>query len=201
MDAALNIVRQSSLEELTTGGIGNAMGVSQPAIYHHFRSRDQLVVEVMNVICNQIADRIAPHANLPWTEAVRKFVSVYSEEFQVYTGVANHLQTFGAYVEGARRIAQIWMELFKGLGLPDDRAGIYTFHLNQYVLGFFSWYDTGAEVGPHRYDYSPLRDLREEDYADTPLALTLDQLLRTVDPMLRLDHGLAIILAGIGQEL
>ncbi|MEO0419430.1 MAG: TetR/AcrR family transcriptional regulator [Pseudomonadota bacterium] len=201
VDAALSIVQKSSLEDLTTSAIGKAMGVSQPAVYHHFRSRDQLVDEVMDRICGRIADRIDAHTGLPWREAVKEFVAAYAQEFQKYPGAANHLQTFGAYVEGARRIAQIWMEKFKELGLSDERAALYTFHLNQYVCGFFSWFDTGVEVGPHRDAYSPLLELKDEDYAATPLAMKLDQLLRTVDPMVRLDHGLAIILSGLEQEL
>lgn len=201
VDAALNVVRRTSLDDLTTGAIGEELGVSQPAVYHHFRSRDQLVSDTIDVICSEIADGLAFHADLPWPEATREFVRTYSDGLQRYHGVANHVLLHGPYTAGGRRMAEAWMSLFKGIGLSDEDAVLYTYYINLYVLGFFSWYDSGTEIGPHRTDSSPLRLLTDEDFAETPLAHVFVQRLANLDPLVRLDGGLDLIISGIRDKL
>lgn len=201
VDAALNVVRRTSLDDLTTSAIGEELGVSQPAVYHHFRNRDQLVSNTIDVICNEIADKMQTNADLPWFEAAQNNVQTYSDELQRYPGVANHILIHGPYTHGGRRMAEVWMSLFKRAGLSDEDAVLYTYYINLYALGFFSWYDSGLEVGRQRNENTPLRLLKDEDFQGTPLARVFVKRLADLDPLVRLDGGLDLIISGIRDKL
>ena len=48
VDAALELLADTTLAELSTRSVARHMGVSQPALFRHFRSRDALLVAVVN---------------------------------------------------------------------------------------------------------------------------------------------------------
>ena len=47
VDAVLQLLADTSIEHLTTRGVARAVGVSQPALFRHFRSRDALLDAVL----------------------------------------------------------------------------------------------------------------------------------------------------------
>ncbi len=200
IDAALSLVVNDSLDALTTKAIGQALGVSQPAVYHHYSNRDALVLDVVDTICNDIADKIENVEGEHWTEAVPMFVDIYSEMFSKYSGVAGHLQTYGPYMRGAQRLAELWMKVFVRSGFSHKDSAMYVFQFNHYVFGFFSWHDTSANIGPKRKNNSPLSLLSPDDYGDVPLALVFDRETSEINPFDRLKQGIELITKGIEKS-
>jgi AcrR family transcriptional regulator len=47
VDATLALLADCSLDQLSTRQIARALGISQPALFRHFRSRDQILLEVV----------------------------------------------------------------------------------------------------------------------------------------------------------
>ena len=70
--AALALLAEAPLSELSTRRIAGAVGISQPALFRHFRSREAILVEVIataradlgHVVTRIVSTPSAPHARL-----------------------------------------------------------------------------------------------------------------------------------------
>ncbi|MGL5839885.1 MAG: TetR/AcrR family transcriptional regulator [Sphingorhabdus sp.] len=199
VETACKLVRQGALDDIKTTAIGEALGVTQPAIYHHYKSRAQLVADVVDIVCSDIAAKMTAVEG-GWKESTRDFVEISAEKFVEYRGVANYLQTYGPYEPAARAVVDNWVGMFRRNGFSDTEAALATFHVNQYLLGHFSWYDTNFDVGPNRHEDSPLSQLKAADYKETPNALLFDTLTRTVNVDQRLRDGIELLILGISEQ-
>ena len=43
IDAALKLTAEGGIQNLTIKNLGNALGITEPAIYRHFRSKSEIV--------------------------------------------------------------------------------------------------------------------------------------------------------------
>jgi AcrR family transcriptional regulator len=199
VETARQIVLQGAIDDIKTTAIGDALGVTQPAIYHHYKSRAELVADVVDIICKEIAEQMMDVRG-GWESCTREFTEICAEKFSQYRGVANYLQTYGPYEPAARSMVDSWVSMYLSNGFSETEAVMATFHINQYLLGHFSWYDTNFDVGPNQHDDSPLSMLKPDDYANTPNALLFDQLTRTVNVDQRLRDGIDLVIMGLAQQ-
>jgi AcrR family transcriptional regulator len=197
--AACAMVRAGSLSDLKTKAIGEALGVTQPAIYHYYADRGELVAAVVDRVCGEILARFTS-ARGSWEDRTRHFVRVCAETFTQYPGVANHLQTYGPFEPAARELVDMWMRMFVSHDFSKREATLATFHINQYLLGHFSWYESNADVGPKGQPNSPLQKLTPEDYAMTPYAFMFDTMSRSIDTSERLRDGVEVIISGFAER-
>ncbi|MCA9667189.1 MAG: DUF2249 domain-containing protein [Myxococcales bacterium] len=56
VEAALALLGETTLEQLTTRQIAAELDISQPALFRHFRSREAIVLAVMDHVRDQLAD-------------------------------------------------------------------------------------------------------------------------------------------------
>lgn len=59
LQAALDVAFQNGPDRLTTGMIADRLGLTQPAIYKHFKNKDDIWQGVADKLCNLIAANIA----------------------------------------------------------------------------------------------------------------------------------------------
>jgi AcrR family transcriptional regulator len=200
LEVALQFVERDSLDRLTTQALGKALGVTQPAFFHHYRNRATLIADIVNQVCHDMANQMERTSG-DWDKRVERLVEVYSRTFLRYHGVADHLMNLGPYTSGSRRIVDIWVRMFADAGAGPKRASLYSFHIGMHVLGFFSWYDRNVDIGPSKTADSPLSKLDKSDYADTPYALVFDEAVRETAIQQRLMDGLHLIVPGIRDDI
>jgi AcrR family transcriptional regulator len=58
LDAALAVLQADGLEGLTTRAVAERAGLTQPALYRHFRDKDELVREVLREVQALFRDRL-----------------------------------------------------------------------------------------------------------------------------------------------
>lgn len=58
LDAAIQVLRDAGIDELTTRAIARVSGLTQPAIYRHFAGKDELVGEVLARIRDMVLERM-----------------------------------------------------------------------------------------------------------------------------------------------
>jgi AcrR family transcriptional regulator len=197
--SAYNLLRKGTLDDIKTTAIGKALGVTQPALYNHYKGRAELVADVVDIVCKDIVAKMVDVRG-SWEECTRKFVDISAERFELHRGVANYLQTLGPYEPAARELVDHWMSMFLRNGFTEIDAVMATFHVNQYLLGHFSWYQTSINVGPNRKEKNPLSLLQPSDYLNAPNALRFDRLKRTVSEDQRLRDGIDLIIMGLAQR-
>ena len=74
--AALALAFELGPERVTTGLIADRLGLTQPAIYKHFSTKEDIWRAATDILCDAIADNIAGAATEPRPDArLRKLVS------------------------------------------------------------------------------------------------------------------------------
>ena len=59
VDAALSLLAETSLEGLSTRAVARAVGLTQPALFRHFRNREALLLAVVRHARERLAERVA----------------------------------------------------------------------------------------------------------------------------------------------
>jgi TetR/AcrR family tetracycline transcriptional repressor len=67
--AGLELIDEQGLNKLTTRRLGERLGVEGPALYRHFRSKDELVDEMVGELLFPVL--LPPAAGQPWDEWLR----------------------------------------------------------------------------------------------------------------------------------
>lgn len=71
LQAALDLAFEAGPDRLTTGMIADRLGLTQPAIYKHFRSKEGIWQGVADSLCDLIAANIARSKDTPLTPECR----------------------------------------------------------------------------------------------------------------------------------
>lgn len=81
MQAALDLMADTPLHRVSTRSLAKQVGISQPALFRHFRSRDAIAVAVVNHVRQSLSERLSfePGA-LSWVSAALGTVASYAEE-------------------------------------------------------------------------------------------------------------------------
>lgn len=101
--AALDVVRDEGIAELTTRALARRSGLTQPAIYRHFSGKDELVSAVLGEIRQEVFDRLERAAV---TEDVRERLLASLRVFRDYA------------IEEPRLFDALFLQTADGIPLP-----------------------------------------------------------------------------------
>jgi AcrR family transcriptional regulator len=133
INAADRVARRSGMDSLTVRHLCTELGVTAPAVYRHFASKDLIVSEVV--------DRIIARTELPgpeigdWAERLRVcFVSVH-DEVAPYAGLAARMGQEMPQTPAAVRNGQYLREVLDSAGIDEPTAIKIIFAIFVYSWG------------------------------------------------------------------
>lgn len=128
LDAARRLLVQDGTEKVTLRGIAGELGMTAPALYRYFESREALVGELCNQLYDELADVLLaardadPDAPLKQrflvtSHAFRQWALEHRPEFGLLfgapiPGVLLDKQAPGLEADRGQRFGQVWLELF-----------------------------------------------------------------------------------------
>lgn len=102
LDAALRLFRERGFHGTSIDDIGARVGVTGPALYRHFRGKDEVLAEAIREGSRRIAAAIRP----PLADESLAPVEALEALVRAYVGVAlDNADTYAAYVLEARHLA------------------------------------------------------------------------------------------------
>jgi AcrR family transcriptional regulator len=132
VDAAQRILAEDGLSRLTMRRIGAELGADPTAVYRHFRSKQELVVELADRAFLSLPE---PDAALPWQERLRQFTRAALALYRSNPDFAIQLSHQDDDTPGLRRVAELSLGVLAEAGLdPRERAVAYQL-LTNYVVG------------------------------------------------------------------
>jgi AcrR family transcriptional regulator len=132
VQAAQRILDEDGLGRLTVRRIGAELGVDPTAIYRHVRSKDELVVELVDRAFLSLPE---PDPALPWQERLRVGLRAALALYRDNPDFAIALSHQSDDTPGLRRIAEHVLSILAEAGLdPRQRAVGYQLITN-YVVG------------------------------------------------------------------
>lgn len=120
IDAAARLFYKHGFHNVGMDDIGEAVGISGPAIYKHFSSKDEILATLLNDAIDEIARRTVPDddprvelEHLLWSQA--EFAVTHRELVSVYTRDDRELQMpwRRSFRRRAARHEQMWIDLLK----------------------------------------------------------------------------------------
>jgi AcrR family transcriptional regulator len=132
IEAAQRILAEDGLSRLTMRRIGAELGADPTAVYRHFRSKQELVVELADRAFLSLPE---PDAALPWQERLRQFTRAALALYRSNPDFAIQLSHQDDDTPGLRRVAELSLGALAEAGLdPRERAVAYQL-LTNYVVG------------------------------------------------------------------
>lgn len=132
VQAAQRVVAGDGLKQLTMRRIGAELGADPTAVYRHFRSKQELVVELADL---EFLSLPAPDPGLPWQDRLREFMRAALALYRSNPDFAIQLSHQDDDTPGLRRVAEISLSILAEAGLdPRERAVAYQL-LTNYVVG------------------------------------------------------------------
>jgi AcrR family transcriptional regulator len=132
VQAAQRILAAEGLGRLTVRRIGAELGADPTAIYRHFRSKDELVGELVDLAFGSLPE---PDPGLPWQERLRVGLRAALALYRDNPDFAIALSHQSDDTPGLRRIAEHVLSILADAGLdPRQRAVGYQLITN-YVVG------------------------------------------------------------------
>jgi TetR/AcrR family transcriptional regulator, tetracycline repressor protein len=120
VSAALPLLAQFGVADLTIRSVADTLGVSSPAIYHHIAGRDDLI----DRLCERVADGVDLSVNpdVPWDDAIVTLLSNMDRAFARYPGVASRVLLSRRRSPAADRITSTVHQLVLRSGCSARRA-------------------------------------------------------------------------------
>jgi TetR/AcrR family transcriptional regulator, tetracycline repressor protein len=130
--AALPLLARRGADELTMREVADVLGISSPALYHHFAGRDELI----DRLCEQVAAEVdlAIDTTMPWDDAVVTVLSNMDDTFAKYPGVAARVLSGRRRSPAADRITATVRSLIQS-GCVDDDATDELLAALQFLFG------------------------------------------------------------------
>lgn len=127
MDVAITLFVRHSVAGTSLQMISDALGLTKSAIYHHFRTRDELLSAIIEPIVDQLADvvrdaearRTAPARAERMLTGYADLAVTHRDLFPVFSGdpgVVDFLRTRPAWAEVVRRQAELFTAVDPGPG-------------------------------------------------------------------------------------
>ena len=118
--AALPILERHGFEAFTLRSVAEHLGITDPAVYHYFAGRDDLVDNLCEMVEAQVVVDVSP--GTAWDDAIVEIVLNMERTFARYPGVAARLQGKRRPSAARNRISSaVHMHLLAG-GFAPDRA-------------------------------------------------------------------------------
>ena len=84
--AALPLLAEHGIDGLTMKAVADALGISSPALYHHFENRDALLDRLAERVAAEVDTTVA--ARMTWDDAIVAVILEMHRAFTRYPGLA-----------------------------------------------------------------------------------------------------------------
>lgn len=200
--AALKLLNDVGLEQLTLRLLANELGIQAPTVYWHFKSKEELIDEMATIVLGEGAQQLVPakHSG-EWTiwaaafgSGLRKTLLAYRDGARM---VAGSRLTNAEYMKTAERIGATLI----ARGFTVRRAVVLLSTIYNYTQSFVM---EEQAVFPRPNERSPQYDLAMRSAKLDPIEFPI---LRQSGPILfdkfdrRYKEGLDLILRGAKQEI
>jgi AcrR family transcriptional regulator len=180
-EVGLRLVDTNGLDGLSTRLVAAEMGVSSPALYYHFDSKDSILNAVIEMA---IGDVVPPDPNQHWTDQISAMCYTYRETLIAHPNLAPAMVRLTSRRFGGRIVAG----LARAMAIDGVPAGLIPTVLNSFEIYVF-----GAGVSAKAEYEKPLpATLAELD--DFPEVA--DALLSAQDEEASFREGLQALLTG-----
>jgi len=160
LDVAAKLFRENGVAGTTLRDIAKRCRIKAASIYYHFRSKDELLLEVLDFGIERIFfsvqeafERLGP--DVPFEARLRAAIHAHVECFFVYGDyTATNIRVFGQAPKGVQRrnlawrdrYEELWKRLFdEGMRCGDLRAGMDLDVVRLFLFGAMNrtveWYD------------------------------------------------------------
>jgi len=130
--AAQRVLEEDGLGRLTMRRIGTELGADPTAVYRHFRSKEELVVELADRAFLSIPE---PDPALPWPDRLRAWLWAPLELYRDNPDFAIQLSHQDDDTPGLRRIAEITLGILADAGLDARQRAVGYQLLTNYAVG------------------------------------------------------------------
>jgi AcrR family transcriptional regulator len=126
VDAALWILDEEGLDGLRTTNVAKRLGVSQPALYSHLASLDELraavsargAAELSDRVRSAVGDRVGDDAVRAMARAYRDYVRQHPDRYLLQLSAPRT----PAYTEATERAAEAVRSVLRSYGLDDEQV-------------------------------------------------------------------------------
>jgi AcrR family transcriptional regulator len=132
VQAAQRILADEGLGRLTVRRIGAELGADPTAIYRHFRSKDELVAELVDLAFLSLPD---PDPALPWQDRLRLGLRAALALYRDNPDFAIALSHQSDDTPGLRRVAEQVLSILADAGLDVRQRAVGYQLLTNYVVG------------------------------------------------------------------
>jgi TetR/AcrR family tetracycline transcriptional repressor len=134
VDTALALLDEAGIDELTTRKLADRLGVQQPALYWHFKSKHALLDAVNAAIIEQGHTRRLPLPGEPWDDFVRENARSFRRALLAYRdGARVHAGTEPSDADFPGAEAQL--RCLVNAGFPASLAMYTLIAVGNFVLG------------------------------------------------------------------
>ena len=197
--AALRVLDEVGLDELTMRRLADRLGVKAASLYHHVRDKDELLV----LVADAIAGEMEPPPPGAWRERLAALARSYRRTLASHRDGARVLAATAPL--GARRLRQIdtVLGILLDAGVPPRDVARAAYHLNNFVVEFAADEARfGAAAGPHgpgrRKAFEEVRrHFRSLPPAEFPAVHALADELSEDDPDALFEFGLELWLRAL----
>lgn len=197
-DAALKLLNEVGLDGLTLGAIGRELGVKAPALYWHFKGKQELLDEMATQMYRRMVAGTALDPADTWQQRLRKANHGLREALRGYRDGAKVFS--GSRFSGAEHGEQMedTLRLFTAAGFTLTQAVRATATTYLYTLGFVTE-EQGVEPLPDRRREGFDVEERARLMADFPLSAAAGAEI-FADYERHFSDGLEIVIAGITAQ-
>lgn len=158
-----HLFAEKGYERTSLQEVADALGVTKPALYYYYRSKEELLFEIMSFVMDRVladleaAVAVSPDPVEKMREFVRRYVRFFAAHPHELTLMSTAVPSLGPdRREVIDRRQRRYMDLLRGIvrELLDRRPGR---RLDEVVVGFgvlgamdwiFTWYDPDGRIGP-----------------------------------------------------
>jgi len=126
VDAALDVLDDLGLENLTTTNVAKRLGVSQPSLYSHMASLDELrgavaargAAELSELVREAVMGRVQDDALVAMAHAYRDYVRTHPDRYLLQLSAPRT----PAHLEAMERSAEAVRAVLRSYGLTEDQV-------------------------------------------------------------------------------
>lgn len=105
LDAAIDIVSQQGLDELTAGRLIGRAGVSKGGLYHHFRTMEEVECEVLNLLSENLRIKLSAY---PEPQSMEHFMDVVEQElFECFVSHSREARALFSFISASAHNRQL----------------------------------------------------------------------------------------------
>lgn len=201
LEAAMALLNEVGLDRLTTRRLAERLGVQQPALYWHFKSKSALLDALNDLMLARYHHHRAPSPGETWEEfAVATARSFRSAMLSVRDGARINAGTRPSATQFSD--AELQLRLYVDAGFSAEEAFHISIALARYVVGFVL-----EEQDERERDEADGRGSDEDPMAEIAAYPLLSEALRplisagTVNTEAAFEAGLSYLIAGAREAL